>query len=160
MMAETLVVVCEARADFRTSSRLADRVLCDTIDWLEAEILDHCRCFEGLSHDQPFVTWVEVKSLSRELGIRPRGFIENESGQPEPRALDARQTQRAIRLIESRWPEVGGILLIRDDDREKDRRAGMEQAPRESCAFGAHRHRSGAYQARVLGPRGLRARQR
>ena len=91
------------------------------------------RCFEGLSHDQPFVTWVEVKSLSRELGIRPRGFIENESGQPEPRALDARQTQRVIHLIESRWPEVGGILLIRDDDRKTKRRTGMEQARGESA---------------------------
>src|SRR5579871_1886926 len=122
-MAPILVVVCVARADFRTSSELADRVLCDGIEWIEAEMLEHHRQYEGLGPDQPFLTWRDVRSLSKEAGIRPRGFIEGQ--QPD---LDARQAQRAIRLIESRWPEVGGIILIRDDDRLTNRRAGLRQA--------------------------------
>jgi hypothetical protein len=130
-MAATLVVVCEARADFHTSSELADRVFCECIDWIEAEMLDVYRRYEALTHDQPFLTWKDVKSLSREAGIRPRGFIEGQ--QPD---LDARQAQRAIRLIESRWVGVGGVLLIRDDDRRTKQRAGLEQARNES-AFSA-----------------------
>lgn len=130
-MAETLVVVCEARADFLTASKLADRVFRDSIEWIEGEepeMLDYLRRYEGFTDDQPFLLWTkDVKSYSKEVGIRPRGFIEIE-GRPEQPELDARQTQRAIRLVETRWPEVGGILLIRDDDRKTKRRAGMEQA--------------------------------
>jgi hypothetical protein len=127
MMAEILVVVCEARADFHTSSELADRVFCDKIDWIEAEMLDIHRVYEGLAPEQPFVTWKDVKALSKEAGIRPRGFIDGQLAE-----LDARQAQRAIRLIESRCPGLGGILLIRDDDKQTDRRAGLEQARDES----------------------------
>jgi hypothetical protein len=128
MMAERLVVVCEARADFHTSSELADRVFCKCIDWIEAEMLNVYRVYDGFTPDQPFMTWKEVKSLSKEAGIRPRGFIEGQQAD-----LDARQAQRAIRLIESRWPRIGGILLIRDDDRRTNRRAGLEQARNESA---------------------------
>jgi hypothetical protein len=131
MMAEILVVVCEARADFHTSSELADRVFCDKIDWIEAEMLDVYRLYEGLGTDQPFVTWKDVKALSREAGIRPRGFIDGQ--RPE---LDAGQAQRAIRLVESRWPGIGKILLIRDDDRHTNRRASLQQAREESSLSG------------------------
>ena len=37
-MALSFVVVCEARADFLTSSELADRVLCESIDWIDPEV--------------------------------------------------------------------------------------------------------------------------
>ena len=126
-MAETLVVVCEARADFHTSSELADRIFCERIDWIEAEMLEAYRTYESRANDQPFLTWKEIKSISREAGIRPRGFIEGQ--QPN---LDARQAQRAIRLIEAIWPTVGGIFLIRDDDRQTNRLSGLEQARNES----------------------------
>ncbi len=131
-MAETLVVVCEARADFITASNLADRVFCESIDWMEAKILEYSRHYEGLTNDQPYLKWTDAKALSKDAGIRPRGFIAVEGEPPKPPDLDARQAQRAIRLIESRWPEVGGILLIRDDDRKTERRAGLEQARGES----------------------------
>jgi hypothetical protein len=132
-MAPILVVVCEARADFLTSSKLADRVFYEHVEWIKADfdfptsMLDVYRGYEGLTHDQPFLTWKEVKSLCKEAEIRPRGFVEGQ--RPE---LDARQARRAIRFIESRWPDVAGLLLIRDDDRQTDRRAGLEQARNES----------------------------
>ena len=42
-MALSFVVVCEARADFETASDLADRVICELIDWIEPEMLHHHR---------------------------------------------------------------------------------------------------------------------
>jgi hypothetical protein len=66
-MALSLMVVCEARADFLTSSQLADRVLCGSIDWIEPEMLDYHRRYTGLSHEEPFLTWSDVKE-SREGG--------------------------------------------------------------------------------------------
>jgi hypothetical protein len=122
-MALSFLVVCEARADFLTSTELADRVLCDSIDWVEPEMLEHHRSYSGYASDEPFLTWMRVKTLARESGIRPRGFIEG-----EPADMDAEQARRSLIFIESRWPGVDAILLIRDDDRQVDRRRGLEQA--------------------------------
>ena len=46
-MALSFLVICEARADFLTSSDLADRVLCESIDWIETDLLEHYRAFDG-----------------------------------------------------------------------------------------------------------------
>jgi hypothetical protein len=122
-MALSFVVVCEARADFLTSSELTDRVFCDSIDWIESQTLDHHRRYDGHTSDEPFLTWMRVKALAKEVGLRPRGFIEG-----QPAILDAGQARRAILFIKEQWPGVDGILLIRDDDRETGRRRGLEQA--------------------------------
>jgi hypothetical protein len=86
-------------------------------------MLDHHRRYDGYSTDDPFLTWSRVKDLAKETRIRPRGFIGG-----EPADLDAEQARRALALIEARWPAVEGIFLIRDDDRQSDRRRGLEQA--------------------------------
>ena len=90
-MALLFLVVCEARADFLTSSELADRLLCESIDWVEPEMLHYLRRYDGYARDEPFLTWMRVKVLAREAGIRPRGFIES-----EPADMDAEQARRAL----------------------------------------------------------------
>jgi hypothetical protein len=122
-MALSFVVVCEARADFLTASELADRVFCDSVNWIEPEILHSLRSYIGPPGDEPFLTWKRVKALAKESGLRPRGFIEG-----LPPELDAAQARRAIKFIESNSPDVDGILLIRDADRLTNRLIGLEQA--------------------------------
>jgi hypothetical protein len=39
----TFAVVCEARADQRTACALADRAICEAIDWIEPATIDHYR---------------------------------------------------------------------------------------------------------------------
>ena len=85
-MALSFVVVCEARADFLTASELADRVFCDSVDWIEAEILDALRSYMAPPADVPFLTWKRMKAMAKESGRCPRGFIEG-----QPLELDARK---------------------------------------------------------------------
>jgi hypothetical protein len=122
-MALSFLVVCEARADFLTSSELADRVLCEFVKWIEPEILDALREYVGLPGDERFLTWTRVKALAKESLLLPRGLIDG-----RPAELDAQQARRALYYIESNWPEIDAILLIRDDDRLRERRRGLEQA--------------------------------
>ncbi len=126
-MALSFVVVCEARADFLTSSEIADRVFCESVDWIESEYLDAHRDYKGIDSDDRFVTWRDIKARAKESGFRPRGFIEG-----QPAQLDAVQTRRVLLYIESKLEGVDGILLIRDDDRLRERRRGLEQARKES----------------------------
>ena len=41
------VVIVESSADARTSTRLADRILVEKIDWLEPEMLQHLFQWSG-----------------------------------------------------------------------------------------------------------------
>jgi hypothetical protein len=119
----SLVVVCEARADFETASVLADRLICESIDWIEPDSLDYHRRYDGHDSDRPFLTWARLEELAKEASIRPRGFIEG-----QPADLDAAQAQRALIYIKAKLPATEAVLLVRDDDREKVRRRGLEQA--------------------------------
>src|SRR5271155_5272659 len=100
-MALSFVVVCEARADFLTASELTDRMFCDSVDWIEPEILDALRSYTGPPGDEPFLKWKRVKALAKESGLRPRGFIDGQALE-----LDAAQARRALEFIESSWPDV------------------------------------------------------
>jgi hypothetical protein len=120
-------VVCEARADQETACALADRVFCAEVDWLGEEILDECRRWRGAIENSYFLTWSEVGELARQAGIRAHGHFGC-----EPAHHDARIARRALRLLMALELTLDGVLLIRDDDRDADRRAGLEQARRES----------------------------
>jgi hypothetical protein len=122
-MSLSFVVVCEARNDFLTASELADRVLCESVEWIEPEMLNALREYAGLPGHERFLTWKRVKALAKESLLLPRGLIDGRPGE-----LDAQQARRALYYIESSWPGVDAILLIRDDDRLVDRRRGLEQA--------------------------------
>lgn len=116
-------VVCEARADQETGCALADRVFCAEVDWLSEEILDECRRWQGAIENSYFLTWSEVGELARQAGIRAHGHFGG-----APAHHDARIARRALRLLMALEVPLDGVLLIRDDDRDEDRRRGLEQA--------------------------------
>jgi hypothetical protein len=42
------IVIVESGADYRTATKLAERVLQEKFDWLEDDILKHCCQWSGL----------------------------------------------------------------------------------------------------------------
>ena len=71
-MALSFVVVCEARNDYLTAAELADRVYCDSVDWIEPELLDALRRYTGLPGNEPFLTWRRVKALAQGVATPPK----------------------------------------------------------------------------------------
>lgn len=128
-MPARFAVVCEAEADFRTASRLAERVLIDAIDWLEEGHLADCPLWHGLSEGRVFLLWREVKDIAAREGIKSHGHFDDRPAEP-----DAHAGRRALLLLKKfhRDPPLHGVLLIRDDDRDRRRRDGLEQARNES----------------------------
>jgi hypothetical protein len=127
-MIQKFAVVHEAEADFQTATDLADRVLIDSIDWLENPHLPGVRDWvaEDFGSGQR-LTWKAIARLAREAGIPARGAFDGEPGKP-----DADAARRAIRYLRKTRPELHAILLIRDQDDQPERRQGLEQARRES----------------------------
>ncbi|MGL4420140.1 MAG: hypothetical protein ACRCZF_05720, partial [Gemmataceae bacterium] len=100
-----IAVVYEAEADFRTGTELADRVLVEAIDWLDADLLTHQREWIG-EIDQGRLTWTAIPKLALNAKVRATGHFLGESGH-----ADARAARRAIRYLLERFPELDGIVL-------------------------------------------------
>jgi hypothetical protein len=122
IVSRSLAVVYEAPADFRTATDLADRVLIEAFDWLEPEDVQHQRNWLGDHAGDP-LTWTRVKQLASEKGIVASGHFDG-----EPAAPDAAAARRAFRLLRVLFPELAGVMFVRDQDDQEDRRLGLEQA--------------------------------
>jgi hypothetical protein len=122
-MSKRFAVIHEAIADFATATELADRVLCDAIEWLDADLLTHQRTWLGEAATGHRFTWTGIKQLAREAGIRAHGHFDG-----KPALSDAAAGRRAILLLRNSFPNLDAILLIRDQDDDPERRDGLEQA--------------------------------
>ncbi|HWM90231.1 MAG TPA: hypothetical protein VN493_05645 [Thermoanaerobaculia bacterium] len=119
-----LAVVCEADVDRRTATGLADRVLCTEIEWIEPEILDGFRKWEGLAEGSSHLEWHQIKDHARAKGLKAHGHFKGEAGAP-----DAYAARLALLLLNARPPDA--VVLVRDTDGQEKRRLGLEQARTE-----------------------------
>ena len=122
-MSRRFAVVHEAESDFRTTTALADRVLIESVDWLDADLIAHQREWVGQDSRGRRLAWKTIPKLAREVGIRPRGHFDGEPGE-----ADATAARRAILYLLETFSELDAILLIRDQDDQPERRVGLEQA--------------------------------
>ncbi len=114
------MVVCEADADRRTATCLADRVLCDEVEWIEPESLDGYRTWRGLEEGSTHTRWTSLKDIG---GGFPRHFLHGHF-QDAPGALGAAAARKALILAKRIRPAA--VVLMSDSD-GKDRRTGLEQ---------------------------------
>lgn len=122
-----LLVVCEAHADFRVASELADRVFCARVDWLDEALLPALRSWTETEPERPFLRWQDLDRVAaaRRLRLRPRSRFSGEPGAADAAAAD-KALQLAALLSRDATPTV--VLLIRDTDDQSDRRRGLAQA--------------------------------
>jgi hypothetical protein len=122
-MSLNFAVVHEAVADFETATELADRGLCEAIDWLDEDLLAHQRTWLGETVAGNRLTWKGIRQLAHEAGIRAHGHFDGEPALP-----DAAAARRAILFLRQELSALDAIVLIRDQDDEPERRHGLEQA--------------------------------
>lgn len=75
MMPLSFVVVCEAHADFEMAAALVDRTLCESVDWIEPQVIDSYRQYKGIRPESPFLTWGESSTVAKKLGRRAHGHF-------------------------------------------------------------------------------------
>jgi hypothetical protein len=122
-MSLVFVVVSEAAADFTTATELADRVLCEQIDWLDESLLDSQRSWISESPEGGSLHWKAISKLAREYGLRVHGHFAGEPGFP-----DAVAARKAIAYINHVLVRVDAVILVRDLDDQPERLAGLIQA--------------------------------
>jgi hypothetical protein len=118
-----IAVVHEADGDFHTATQLADRVLMEVIDWLDEHLIADQREWMGKIPIEQRLTWKTIPRLAREIGIKAHGHING-----EPLEADAGAARRAILYLMAALDGLAGIVLIRDQNDQPERRKGLEQA--------------------------------
>src|SRR3954470_2864744 len=121
--AYTFAVVCEAAADLRLSAGLADRVLCEEIEWIDPENLDLYRRWRGLELTNSHLEWHWIGRLPKQKNLRVYGHFSGEPG-----ALDAAIARKALLLLAGSEHPPNAVILSRDTDDHGERRRGLEQA--------------------------------
>ncbi|WP_020473086.1 type 1 periplasmic-binding domain-containing protein [Zavarzinella formosa] len=120
----SIAIVCEAPADARTVRALAERVLMESCDWIEAETLaDHIE-WRGFRKSETHLEWMGrggVQDLAKELGIRVRWRLN------EPIPQYGHTTLKAIQVLIASPDPVDGMVLIPDSDNRLERRNGLLQ---------------------------------
>jgi hypothetical protein len=127
------LVVCEAAADCRTVTALADRVLLAEVDWLDG-VLDVSRLWRGLDDIEGFVPIKSIKDRAQKARLRVHGRYEGHTG-------EYLQLRKVLKLIGYLLPDAHAVVFVRDDD-GKGLRDAVEAARTEDAAREAV-HRSG-----------------
>lgn len=127
-MTRALLVVCEAPADFRIASDLADRVIRDRLPDAQAGELSALRQWHESEPGRPYIRWTDLDKVAEAWGIRrlrPRSRFGGVPG-----AADAAAADRALLLAAFMARKAGlvGVLLIRDSDGDRARHTGLTQA--------------------------------
>jgi len=127
------VVIVESDADARIATSLAERVLLDKIDWLEASLLPNLFRWSGLDENSDRSCWKDIGKIinnAEKSGLRLPRFL----GHRKTKSLKAdgaamMKILNLIRLLQhQRNREIKAVILIRDLDNQPERRQGMEQA--------------------------------
>jgi hypothetical protein len=82
-------VVHEAPADFQTATELADRVLVESFDWMEEDLIEHQRTWIRESSGAP-LTWKRIKQSAFVPLLFPTGLV---------RVLHRGRTDRRLSLL-------------------------------------------------------------
>jgi hypothetical protein len=120
----SFAVVCEAAADREIACKLADRVVCAEIQWIEGEHLDHLRVWRGEEVGEDFLVWTQIKDRYKEKNLPP--FFGHFNG--EPAKLDADSARKALVLLKTCQHLPDAVILVRDADDRPERKAGLQQA--------------------------------
>jgi hypothetical protein len=119
----SFAIVCEATADRDTACGLADRVISNDVEWISDEDLHYHRAWRGLEATASHLLWRDIPELAKQANIRAHGHFDGQPGAP-----DAHAARRALLLLKLSPHKPDAVALIRDDDRQTERRQGLEQA--------------------------------
>ena len=130
------IVIVESSADARTATKLAERVLVEKIDWLDAEMLQHHFQWSGLEAGTDNSCWKYINHIierEKESGFQPPRFLRRDKQGQKTLQPDGANTIKILNLVSylQKTRQIKAVLLIRDLDNQPQRREGIEQARSE-----------------------------
>ena len=130
------IVIVESSADARTATKLAERVLVEKIEWLDAEMLQHHFQWSGLEAGTDNSCWKYINHIierEKKSGFQPPRFLRRDKQGQKTLQPDGANTIKILNLVSylQKTRQIKAVLLIRDLDNQPQRREGIEQARSE-----------------------------
>jgi len=116
-------VVAEGKADTQIACDLAERVVVEEVDWIEAESVAQLIRWQGADESRQYLTWAGIAKRFQAAGLVSHGRFRSVPG-----ALDERRARKALLLLTSLLEPPAGVLLVRDTDDEVGRAESLERA--------------------------------
>lgn len=127
----SFVVVCEARADKDTAAGFADAVFRAELGLSQAQV-ETKRRWQGLGAADDYLKWSNLKNLVQQRLSHVQAHVFHGHFRGEPGGPDAFVARRALLVLLYIGAPADAVFLIKDDDRESERRRGLEQARDEA----------------------------
>ena len=131
-------LIVEDEADARIAAGLAERVLLENIEWLEAEHLPHMFEWCGLEKSTEYSRWQDISDIVEQFkrrGLRIPKYLGH--GKDGPLKADGAASMKILNLLGLLQYKmdrpIKAVLFIRDLDNQPERRAGMEQTRAEQA---------------------------
>jgi hypothetical protein len=135
---DEFIVIGESRADADIATKLAERILLEKIDWLEAEYLQYSFSWRGLQENTAHSCWRDIEKIIDDFQQTspfriPKYKRSREPQAREPLKPDAARAIKVLNLVRflQRTREIKAVVFIRDLDNQPERRDGLEQARRQ-----------------------------
>jgi hypothetical protein len=126
-------LIVEDRADAEIAAHLAERVLVEKLDWLEASHVEHIFTWSGLEEITEYSQWLDMGRIIEQFkqrGLRIPKYLGH--GRDGSFKADGAISMKALHLVEALRHKmnrpIAAVCLIRDVDNQPERRIGLEQA--------------------------------
>jgi hypothetical protein len=126
------IVIVESRADAEISTKLAERVLLEKVEWLEPNTLNHLIEWSGLDLGTDYSCWKNISDIIEHFSnefkfpkIRSNGKLKT----------DGKAASKVVKLISflqyKLKRDIKAVIFIRDLDNQPERRQHLDQARSE-----------------------------
>jgi hypothetical protein len=126
-MSNPIAVVAEAQADFDVATKLIDRTLLRTVDWISESDIDNHRAYVGRTENEPFVRWDRIEV---DRGNDYRRAVHRTFGEQLPRHVVQLRIQRIIYefLSANAVRSAPFVVVVKDTDAQEDVREALQES--------------------------------
>ncbi len=130
-MAEFIVIV-ESRADAETSTKLAQRVILEKVEWLEPETINHLIQWSGLEKSTEYSCWKNISDIIEHFSTEFNFPRIRSNGRLKTDGKAARKVMKLISFLQYKQKrDIKAVVFIRDLDNKPRRREDLNQARAE-----------------------------
>ncbi len=127
-----IIVIVESRADAEISTKLAERVLLEKVEWLEADTLSHLIKWSGLDLGTEHSCWKNISDIIEHFSHEFKFPRIRSNGRLKTDGKAASKVLKLISFLQYKLKrDIKAVIFIRDLDNQPERREHLEQARSE-----------------------------
>jgi hypothetical protein len=126
------IVIAESRADTEISTKLAERVLLEKVEWLEPDTLDHLIQWSGLELGTEHSCWKNIGDIIEHFSTEFNFPRIRSNGKLKTDGKAASKVMKLIGFLQYKLKrDIKAVIFIRDLDNQPERRQHLAQARSE-----------------------------